>query len=434
MTRRILAGSVAALALSTAAGWAADPVKIANIAELSGAGAAAGSVWADGVHLAVDEINAAGGILGQPIELVEYDSQTDPQNSRALVQRAIDDDAYVLLGTVYSSSTIVNMLVAMQNGVPQLTGSEAPAITAKGNPYIFRTAFGSQKGMPKIGQYLKDQLGAQKVAIAWANTEYGKGGHDAFVAVMSDLGLDVVADVPSEQGQADFSADVLKVKGSGAQALFVFMTEEESARFLIEAAKQGLDMPIVGDTVLASQKVIDLAGAASNGVQGHVGLTADAPIPQIQAMDKAFTDRFGYRPDHNAMKGYIATYTVKYVTDQIGELDREATSAGTTPARFRARASSSRSRTASRPSLPPCRRTERRRRRVGFRPPVIPFHATGGEPAWPSFCRFSCPDCRPDRSTRWRPSASRCSGRPPRRSTSPRASSSCCRRSSSWPG
>lgn len=324
MTRNLLAGSVAALALSAAAGWAADTVKIANIAELSGAGAAAGSVWADGVHLAVDEINASGGILGQPIELAEYDSQTDPQNSRALVQRAIDDDAYVLLGTVYSSSTIVNMLVAMQNGVPQLTGSEAPAITQKGNPYIFRTAFGSQKGMPKIGQYLKDQLGVQKVAIAWANTEYGKGGHDAFVAVMQDLGLEVVADVPSEQGQADFSADVLKVKGSGAQALFVFMTEEESARFLIEADKQGLDVPIVGDTVLASQKVIDLAGAASNGVQGHVGLTADAPITPIQAMDKAFTDRFGYRPDHNAMKGYIATYTVKYVTEQVGELDREA--------------------------------------------------------------------------------------------------------------
>lgn len=324
MRRTRLTASVAALALSAAAAGAADAVKIANIAELSGAGAAAGSVWADGVRLAVDEINAAGGILGQPIELAEYDSQTDPQASRALVQRAIDDDAYVLLGTVYSSSTVVNMLVAMQNGYPQLTGSEAPAITQKGNPYIFRTAFGSQKGMPKIGAYIKDQLGAQKVAIAWANTEYGKGGHDAFVAVMEDLGLQVVADVPSEQGQADFSADVLKVKGSGAEVLFVFMTEEESARFLIEAAKQGVGIPIVGDTVLASQKVIDLAGGAAEGVQGHVGLTADAPVPQIQAMDKAFAERFGYRPDHNAMKGYIATYTVKYVTDQIGEFDRQA--------------------------------------------------------------------------------------------------------------
>lgn len=311
-----------AATLSAGAAWA-ETVKLADIAELSGAGAAAGSVWNDGIKLAVDEINAAGGILGREIDLMEYDSQTDPQNSRAMVQKAIDDGAYVLMGTVYSSSTVVNMLVAMQNGYPQLTGSESPTITAKGNPYIFRTAFGAQKGMPKIGSYLKDDLGVTKVAIAWANTEFGKGGHDAFVNVAKNIGIEVVADVPSEQAQADFAADVLKIKNSGAEAVFVYLTEEESARFLIEAEKQGLGIPMAGDTVLLSQKVIDLAGGAANGAFGHVGLTADAPIPAIQEIDKKFTARFGYRPDHNALKGYIGTYTVKYVTEMIGEFDRQ---------------------------------------------------------------------------------------------------------------
>lgn len=301
----------------------AQGVTIGSIAELSGAGAAAGTVWRDGIVLAVDEINAAGGILGQQIDLKEYDSQTDPQNSRAMVQKAIDDGAYVLLGTVYSSSTVVNMLVAMQNGYPQITGSEAPAITEKGNPYIFRTAFGSQKGMPKIGKYLKDGLNANKVAIAWVNSEFGKGGHDAFLNVMNDLGIEVVADIPSEQGQADFSSDVVKIKNSGAEAVFAYMTEEESARFLIETQKQGLDIPIAGDTVLTSQKVIDLASGAAEGAMGHVGLTADAPIPGIQEVDKNFNARFGYRPDHNALKGYIGAYTIKYVTELVGEFDRE---------------------------------------------------------------------------------------------------------------
>ncbi|MGB0748727.1 MAG: ABC transporter substrate-binding protein [Magnetospiraceae bacterium] len=315
--------SAALVASFVSGGALADTVKIANVAELSGAGAAAGSVWADGVRLAVDEINASGGILGKQIELAEYDSQTDPQNSRAMVQKAIDEGTYVLLGTVYSSSTVVNMLVAMQNGMPQLTGSESPTITAKGNPYIFRTAFGAQKGLPKLGAYLANELGVKKIALAWANTEYGKGGHDAFVNVAKDLGMEIVADVPSEQGQADFAADVLKIKNSGAQAVFVYLTEEESARFMIEAKKQGLNIPTAGDTVLASQKVIDLSGGAAEGVLGHVGLTADAPIPTFQALDKAFTERFGYRPDHNAIKGYIGVYTVKYVTEMIGEFDRQ---------------------------------------------------------------------------------------------------------------
>lgn len=314
----------ATLAATLSAGTAMADVRIASVAELSGAGAAAGAVWHDGIKMAAEEINAAGGILGEQIDLVEYDSQTDPQNSRAMVQKAIDEEAYVLMGTVYSSSTVVNMLVAMQNGVPQLTGSESPTITAKGNPYIFRTAFGAQKGLPKLGSYIKDDLGASKVAVIWANTEFGKGGHDAFLGVAEANGIEIIADIPTEQAQVDFAADVAKLKSSGAQAVFSYMTEEESARFLIEADKQGLELPIVGDTVVASQKVIDLAGAAANGVASHVGLTAEAPIPAIQEMAAKFQEKFGYGADHNAIKGYLGMYTVKYVTEMIGEFDRQA--------------------------------------------------------------------------------------------------------------
>ncbi|MAW87982.1 MAG: ABC transporter substrate-binding protein [Phyllobacteriaceae bacterium] len=321
MIRKLFLNTAAIMALS--AGAAMAEVKIADVAELSGAGAAAGAVWHDGVKMAVEEINAAGGILGEQINLAEYDSQTDPQVSRALVQKAIDEGAFVLLGTVYSSSTVVNMLVAQQNGVPQITGSESPTITAKGNPYIFRTAFGAQKGLPKLATYLKDGLGAQKIAVVWANTEFGKGGYDAFMKIAADMGLEIVADVPTEQAQVDFASDVAKVKSSGADAVFVYLTEEESARFLIEASKQSLGLPMAGDTVLISQKVIDLAGDAANGAFGHVGLTAEAPVPAIQEMAGKFQQKYGYGADHNAIKGYIGAYMVKYVTEKIGEFDRE---------------------------------------------------------------------------------------------------------------
>lgn len=321
MTLKTLAAGAAFSLLL--AGTAAGDVKIANVAELSGAGAAAGAVWHDGVKMAFEEINAAGGILGEKVDLVAYDSQTNPQNSRAMVQKAIDEGAYVLMGTVYSSSTVVNMIVAMQNGYPQFTGSESPTITAKGNPYIFRTAFGAQKGMPKIGSYLKDGLGVGKVAIVWANTEFGKGGATAFKGVAEKLGIEIVADIPTEQAQVDFAADVAKVKSSDAEAVFVYLTEEESARFLIEAKKQDLGLPMAGDTVLTSQKVIDLAGGAAEGAFGHVGLTADAPIPAIQDVAARFEEKYGYKADHNALKGYLGAWTIKYVTEQIGEFDRE---------------------------------------------------------------------------------------------------------------
>lgn len=319
---KMMGTATAAMALMTAPAFA--QMKLGSIVELSGAGAAAGTNFRDGVHMGFEEINADGGVLGEQVEILEYDSQTDPQVSRAMVQKAIDEDIFAIAGTVFSSSTVVNMLVARQAGIPQFTGSEAPSITSMGNPYIFRTAFGAQKGVPKLVNYMKDQMGVKTVAIVWANTEFGKGGHEAFVAEAEKAGFEIVADIPTEQAQTDFSADVVRLKSANADAAFVYVTEEESARFLREARKQGLETPILGETTIIGHKVIELAGEAANGAMGHVGLTPDADIPAMKAMVEKFKEKYGYTPDHNAIKGYTAAYTIKCVTELVGEPDSEA--------------------------------------------------------------------------------------------------------------
>ncbi|MCB5204405.1 ABC transporter substrate-binding protein [Neorhizobium sp. T786] len=299
-------------------------LKIGSIVELSGPGAAAGTNFRDGVKMGFEEINADGGVLKEKIELLEYDTQTDPQVSRALVQKAIDDGVYAITGTVFSSSTVVNMLVAKQAGIPQFTGSEAPSITSMSNPYIFRTAFGSQKGVPKMTRYMIETMGVKKAAVVWANTEFGKGGHTAFVDAMKEAGIEIVTDIPTEQAQTDFSADIVKLKSSDADAAFIYVTEEESARFLREAAKQGLKIPLVGETTLIGHKVIELAGEAANGAMGHVGLTPDANIPAVTEMVERFKAKYNYTPDHNAIKGYTAAWAIKYVTEMVGSPDSQA--------------------------------------------------------------------------------------------------------------
>ncbi|MDT7950072.1 MAG: ABC transporter substrate-binding protein [Acetobacteraceae bacterium] len=316
---------LSALAMATIApAQAQDTVKLPCLCELSGAGAVSGTNFHDGAHLAIDEINAAGGVLGKKIEMVDYDTGTDPQTSRALAQKAIDAGAYAIMGTIYSGSTIVNMLVAKQAGVPQFTGAEAPAITERGNPYIFRTSSSAAKGVPGLTPYFVNTLKAKKVAVAWVNNEFGKGGRDAFLTEMKKAGITVAADVPSEQGQADFASDVAKIKRADVDAAFVYLNEEESARFLKEAKKQGLTIPLVGEVTLTGQKVIDLAGDAANGAIAHVGLTTEAPVPAIQAFADKFHKRYNRDTDHNGIKGYIAVYAVKYATEIVGKLDRQA--------------------------------------------------------------------------------------------------------------
>ena len=117
---------------------------------------------------------------------------------------------------------------------------------------------------------------------------------------------------------------MLKAKQSNADALVVYTNEEESARALRELKKQGYDKPIVGETVLTSQKVIELAGDAANGAVAHVGLTADAPQPTIKAFDERFQKEFKYKSDHNGLKGYSAMYFVKVMTERIGKFDPKA--------------------------------------------------------------------------------------------------------------
>ncbi len=296
-------------------------VKIVGLVELSGTGTTSGTNYNDGVKLAIKEINAAGGILGRQIEYTANDTQTNPGVAKALAQKAVDDGAYVVMGPVFSGSIIVSMAETRRAEIPNFTGGEAAAITQQGNPYIFRTAFTQATSMPKVARYLKDALNAKTVVIIWVNNDFGKGGRDVFIKAIEPLGIKVVADISTDPGQLDFSGAVLKAKQANADVLFAYSNEEESARLLRELRKQSYDKPVVGETVLTSQKVIELAGDAANGAIAHVGLTADAPMPTVKALADRFQQEYKYKPDHNGLKGYSAMYIVKAVTEKIGKFD-----------------------------------------------------------------------------------------------------------------
>ena len=312
---------VGSLGLPMLSAQAQQTLYLPNVVELSGPGAVSGTNWRDGITLAVEEINAKGGILGRKLELENLDTQSDAGISRAQMQKVLDKNPYVVLGPVFSGSVLVDMALTAQAEVPEIMGGEAAAITQKGSKYIFRTAFGQQTSIPKLANYFRDGVKAKTVAVVWVNNDFGKGGRDNFIKEMAARDIKVVADISTESGQADFSADVVKVKGANADAIFVYTNEEESARFLKEARKQGIKTPLIGETTLLGQKVIELAGDAANGVKGHVGLTADAPIPAVQDFAKKFKARFNYVNDHNGIKGYVAVYMIKAVTEKIGKFD-----------------------------------------------------------------------------------------------------------------
>jgi len=160
--------------------------------------------------------------------------------------------------------------------------------------------------------------------VMWINNDFGKGGRDVMVKALDAQGIKVAADIPTDPGQVDFSSPVLRAKQANADALFAYLNEEESARLLRELRKQGYDKPIVGETTIMGQKVIELAGDAANGVKGHVGLTIDAPVAGIRAFGEKYEREFKSKSDHNGIKGYTGIYVVKALTEKLGKFDRKA--------------------------------------------------------------------------------------------------------------
>jgi branched-chain amino acid transport system substrate-binding protein len=313
-----------AIACAAASAHAQQTVYMPIVIEVSGNGAVSGTNFRDGALMAIDEINAKGGILKRKINAPVSDTQSNAAISRAQVQKAIDGDPYVILGPVFSGSVKVNMQLAQAAEIPQIVGAEAAEITQMGNPYVFRTSFGQQMSMPKMAAFVANGMQAKSVAFLWVNNDYGKGGRDVFFQEMKQRGIKIVADVSTESGQVDFAADIVKMKASNADVMFIYTNEEECARVLREARKQGVKQPIIGETNVISQKVIDLAGETAEGAKGHVGLTADAPIPAVQAFTQKFQKRYNYVPDHNGLKGYMGVYAVKYATEKLGKFDRKA--------------------------------------------------------------------------------------------------------------
>lgn len=313
-----------ALAMGTTAGFAQDVIKIANIVELSGGGATAGTNFKNGVELAVKEINASGGILGKKIQTTTADTQSNPGVAKGLTQKAIDNDVFAIFGPVFSGSIMVSMAESRRAEVPNFTGGEAASITEQGNPYVFRTSFTQATAMPKVARYISDQAKLKSIAVIYVNNDFGKGGMDSIRKALANSPTKILSEISTEPGQVDFSAAVLRAKQSNAEGVFAYSNEEESARLLRELRKQGWNKPIIGETTLTGQKVIELAGEAANGAIAHVGLTVDAPVPAIRAFKAKFERDYKYISDHNGMKGYSGVYVLKAAIEKAGKLDRKA--------------------------------------------------------------------------------------------------------------
>lgn len=331
MTRRVfpilfmvITVGVILLALSVSSeAQKADNVTLGIVAEMTGSGASTGHFWGKGVLMAVEEINAAGGILGKKVNTFTLDTKSEAATGMAMMRRAVERKPYVVMGSCYSGITLVNMAILQEAGVPQFTAAEAPDITHKGNRNIFRTSYSADRSMQKVVMWITDLLKVTQMAIIYANDEFGRGGRDALVKLLQQKGVKIVADLGTDLGQADFTGELVRAKTSGADTLFIYVHEEEGGRMLRQAKGMGLDavMRIVGHATLIGPETVRLAGKAADGIQGFVDMSQEAKT--FKPVAQKYEKKYGEVPDHNFFKAYIGTYVVKATAETVGSFDQQ---------------------------------------------------------------------------------------------------------------
>jgi branched-chain amino acid transport system substrate-binding protein len=320
----VVAGLLGGGALPPGLGQA-SPVLVGVVAELTGPGATVGANWRDGVLLAVKEINAHGGILGHPVRTTVLDTETQPPVAAAAMRRIAGDHPFVVMGPVYSSSTLVAMKVLQEASIPEFVGSEDDRVVREGNPYIFLTSYTAGGFMQQFTRWIVTHVRPRRVAIIYSNDAFGKSTEASFVADMKPYGVPIVADVATAVGQADFTGELTRIAQAKADTLFVTSHAPENARIVKQIRTLGLSVRIVGASTLMSSDTLQLAGEALDGAAGIV--QEESVAPPFRALAARFKAAYGRDPSHDAIKGYLGMQVAKVVATRVKSLEGRALAA-----------------------------------------------------------------------------------------------------------
>jgi branched-chain amino acid transport system substrate-binding protein len=311
---------------TTAAG---DTIKIGHYAAMTGGTAAFGKDTDNGVRMAMDEINAAGGVLGKKIEIETQDDESKPEGAKTVATKmAADPKMLVAIGEVSSGRTIPAAPVFDAAGIPMVSPSATnPEVTKKG-PHVFRICFIDPFQGYVMSKFVKENLKFTKGAILTdKKNEYSTGLTEVINKEFPAMGGTIVAQANYQEGDSDFRAQLGQLKQSNPEVLFVPGYYKEVGQIARQAREMGITAPLIGGDGWNGDGLIEGAGGPGKALEGCFFSDHYSPEdtdPNVQNFVKEFTKKYGTKPSANAALGYD---TVKLVADAIkraGKEDREA--------------------------------------------------------------------------------------------------------------
>lgn len=268
-----------------------EPIRIGFMQALTGPSSNAGIGFHSGAVFAVDQINAAGGVQGRPIDLLVRDTQGQPTKAVNAAQALIShDNVHAILGPGNSGEALATLPIVSRGGVPQLTGGTLDElIDVKRFPNVYRTDSNNAQRDAATRRYTLDILKLNKVAVFGDSTGYGTSAVDSSVKAFKERGADVTATSLIDPNQVDVTAEMKRAQQSGAEVIVLWTASTGFiARILNSRADIGWDVPVVGHTSLGSGQVGQLLSSPDNWKNvypvGFLGCSFDSTgkLPPLQ--------------------------------------------------------------------------------------------------------------------------------------------------------
>lgn len=325
----LAAGVFTGCGKSEKAAGGGDDVKVGALFELTGNVANYGKSTFNGVQMAVDEINAKGGINGKKVTLVQADNKSEPSESGNAATKLITKDKVVaIIGPSTSGCVSAATPVVTNSKIPLMAPvATAPGITVdekgKVRPYIFRACFTDPFQGKLMAQFAADTLKVKNVAIFNdSSSDYSKGLADVFAKTLEEKGGKIVARETFLSKDQDFKSALTKLKAANPDALYVPGYYEEVSKIIKQAREVGLTCPIMGSDGWDSPKLAEIAGAAAlNGTYFSSAYSAQDQDPNVQKFIKDYKAKYNAEPDTFAIHGYDGAMAVMEAIKRAGSTD-----------------------------------------------------------------------------------------------------------------
>lgn len=292
----------------TSGAGATGPIRVGHFASLTGDTATFGRSTDNGIRMKIEEVNARGGVLGRPLELVTEDDRSITEEARTTAQKLVQrDEVVALLGEVASSRSLAAAPEAQRARIPMISpASTNPRVTQVGE-YVFRACFIDPFQGAVMAKFARETIGAKRVAILFDfKQDYSVGLADFFRKTFQSMGGEIVADERYTSGDIEFRAQLTKIRGTRPDAIFVPGYYTEAGLIAKQARELGITVPLLGGDGWDSTRTLEIGGSAVEGDFFSNHYAADSDSALVREFVEKYRAKYGEVPDAMAVLGYDA--------------------------------------------------------------------------------------------------------------------------------